>query len=629
MNLSPQWLDQLRGRLTLSSIIGRSVRVEKAGREFKACCPFHNENTPSFTINDVKGFYHCFGCGAHGDAIRWMTDHRGLGFMDAVKELASEAGMDVPAPDPKAKKRAEKRDSLYDVCAAAQDWFAQNLQGVEGAHARDYLAKRGISEDIQTKFGFGFAPDGRGNIAKALDGFPADKLIEAGLLISVDGKAPYDRFRGRLMIPIRDARGRTIAWGGRILGAKERQEREPKYLNSPDTPLFDKGRTLYNIDNAAAASRQTGRLIVVEGYMDAIALAQAGFEDVVAPLGTALTEEQIGMAWKMADHPILCLDGDNAGQKAAMRAAQRALPIVFAGHSLAFASLPQGLDPDDLLQQSGPTALERVLSDSVSLVDRIWQYELAQSDLSTPESKAALKAALMGHVQTIADRDIAGFYRSELMDRFYSVVRSKSNSSQSTSRSTNFTKSFSAKGKWQSGKSSAPLQVSKDQKNLGVVEAVLSGFLRIPKALSLHGEALCALDCQNEELSRLRNYLLEYLAQGQPLDRDHLLSILRDEGFGEVSSRLLRADGLHFSFSRDNDIGDSEQEQLDQAQRDLQEVLQIAVAQPRITASLRRVSAKLDNEPSDEAFMEFAKLQEQRRNFSQRISDLAERARAR
>ena len=354
--------------------------------------------------------------------------------------------------------------------------------------------------------------------------------------------------------------------------------------------------------------------------MDAIALAQAGFEDVVAPLGTALTEEQIGMAWKMADRPILCLDGDNAGQKAAMRAASRALPIIFAGHSLAFATLPQGLDPDDLLRTSGAAALNQILSDSASMVEKIWRHELAQADLSTPEAKAALKTALLSHVENINDRDIAGFYRNELMDRFYAVMREKRDSKRAAQKGSNF---YGSGQKGRHSNKATPL-VNANQRNLGVVEAVLAGFLRIPQALQQHNETLCELNCQDSELTRFRDFLLEYFALGHPLDHDHLLSILRDNGFGSVCRRLMRADGLHFSFSRGND-----EEQWAQAQQDLQEVLHIAVAQPRIAASLTRITAKLDSEPSDEAFLEFAQLQEQRRKFGQRISDLAERARAR
>ncbi len=261
MSLSPQWLDELRARITLSSVIGRTTRLTKAGHEFKACCPFHNEKSPSFTVNDLKGFYHCFGCGAHGDAIRWMTDQRGLAFMDAVKELASEAGLEVPAADPRAAQAAEQRNSLHDVMAAAQAWFVQMLAAPEGAKARAYLATRGFDAHTAARFGFGFAPDGRQALAQALAGFDKEQLVEAGLRIVVDDKDPYDRFRGRLMLPIEDARGRVIAFGGRILDTVKTDA--PKYLNSPDTPLFDKGRTLYNLHRAGPTSRQSGRIIVV------------------------------------------------------------------------------------------------------------------------------------------------------------------------------------------------------------------------------------------------------------------------------------------------------------------------------------------------------------------------------
>ena len=391
MTLTPQWLDELRARTTLSTLIGRTVKVTKAGREFKACCPFHNEKTPSFTINDEKGFYHCFGCSAHGDAIRWMTDQRGLPFMDAVKELAQAAGMEVPAADPRAAERAERANSLYDVMTAAADWFSQQLQGIEGADARAYLEKRGIRAETVKAFGIGYAPDSRSKLKVALKHFGGDRLVEAGLLISVDDKEPYDRFRGRIMIPIRDPRGRVIAFGGRILGAGE-----PKYLNSPDTPLFDKGRTLYNLDLAATASRKTNRIIVVEGYMDVIALAQVGIGDVVAPLGTALTEHQIERLWRLADVPTLCFDGDAAGQKASIRAALRALPHLAPAKSLAFATLPKGQDPDDILKADGPAPLKAAIAKASSLIDVMWQRALAQNDRSTPERRAQFERVDVG-----------------------------------------------------------------------------------------------------------------------------------------------------------------------------------------------------------------------------------------
>src|SRR5690606_35095063 len=323
MTLSPAFLDELRARTTLSALIGRTVRLARAGREFKACCPFHDEKTPSFYVNDEKGFYHCFGCQAHGDAIRWMTDARGLSFIDAVKELAAAAGMEVPAPDPRAKARAERASGLYEVMAAAARWFEEQLGGIEGGAAREYLRRRGISEETRRRFGFGYAPAGRNKLKAALRELGEDRLVEAGLLIAPEetDREPYDRFRDRLTFPIRDPRGRVIAFSARILGPGE-----PKYLNSPDTPLFDKGRTLFNFDRAAPASRETGRVIVVEGQMDVIALDEAGIGDVVAPLGTALTEAQLTLLWRLSPTPILCFDGDAAGRKAAVRAALRALP---------------------------------------------------------------------------------------------------------------------------------------------------------------------------------------------------------------------------------------------------------------------------------------------------------------
>ena len=405
----------------MSTLIGKTVKVQKAGREHKACCPFHNEKTPSFTINDEKGFYHCFGCGAHGDAIRWMTDQRGLPFMDAVKELAAAAGMDVPAPDPRAAKRAEQAKGLHDAMAAAQAFFEEQLVGIDGAEARAYLQKRGISDATRRAFGFGYAPDSRGRLKAALKDFGEPMLVEAGLLIAPDDqRETYDRFRGRLMLPIRDIRGRVIAFGGRILGAGE-----PKYLNSPDTPLFDKGRTLYNIDKASPPSRNSGRIIVVEGYMDVIALAQAGIGEAVAPMGTALTEHQIERLWKMVDVPILCLDGDTAGQKAADRAALRALPVLKPGQSLAFATLPAGMDPDDVIRSGGRDKFEVLLALARPLDEHIYMHARAGVDMARPEMRAGLLKRLDDLAACCANRLVAAEYRRALRERFFGRTRAK------------------------------------------------------------------------------------------------------------------------------------------------------------------------------------------------------------
>jgi len=416
MSLSPQWLDELRARVTLSAVVGRTVRLQKKGREFSACCPFHNEKSPSFYVNDEKGFYHCFGCGAHGDAIRWLTDQRGLSFMDAVRDLAAEAGLELPAPDPRAAQAAQQQAGLHEVMAAAQAWFVAQLAGPEGAGARAYLATRGFDAATQARFGFGYAPERRQALKAGLRQFPEGLLIEAGLRIAVEEREPYDRFRGRLMLPIEDRQGRVIAFGGRILDKAKTDA--PKYLNSPDTPLFDKGRTLYNLHRAGPLARQSGRLVVVEGYMDAIAMAAAGFGACVAPLGTALTEQQLEMAWRLVETPVLCFDGDAAGQRAALRACTRALPLLRPAHSLAIVRMPPGQDPDDVLKAQGPRAMEALLAGAVSLLDVLWAHERDALPLNTPEAKAGLKARLMAHVETIADPDIKALYRRELLQRF-------------------------------------------------------------------------------------------------------------------------------------------------------------------------------------------------------------------
>ncbi|MEO5707447.1 MAG: DNA primase, partial [Alteraurantiacibacter sp.] len=438
MALSPQWLDELRARVTLSSVIMRTTKLTRAGREWKACCPFHNEKSPSFTVNDQKGFYHCFGCQAHGDVISWMTDQRGLTFMDAIKELAAQAGMEVPRADPREAEAAEQRAGLHDVTQAAQEWFVAQLAAPAGAEAREYLKKRGFNQRTIERFGFGFAPDERTALKTALARFEEPMLVEAGLLISVDDKPPYDRFRGRLMLPIHDARERVIAFGGRVL-----QDRDglAKYLNSPDTPLFDKGRTLYNLHRAGPASRKTDRVVVVEGYMDVIALAAAGIEDTVAPMGTALTERQIELLWRMTDKPVLCFDGDSAGQRAAMKAVVRALPLLRPGHSLQIVQLPAGQDPDDVVKKQGAAAMEALLAQPKAMLDLVWEHEQAALPLSSPEDKAGFKERLNAHVETIQHPDIKALYRRELMDRFSAFA---------------FPKREFVKHDWQPGKRGAP-----------------------------------------------------------------------------------------------------------------------------------------------------------------------------
>ena len=613
MTLTPQWLDELRARVTLSSVIGRTTRLTKAGHEWKACCPFHNEKSPSFTVNDVKGFYHCFGCGAHGDVIRWMTDQRGLSFMDAVKELASEAGLEVPAPDPRAAQQAQVRDSLHDVMAAAQAWFVERLAAPEGERARAYLATRGFDAHTVQRFGFGFAPDGRQALKESLKEFPEAKLIEAGLRIAVDDKEPYDRFRGRLMLPIEDARGRVIAFGGRILDAKKTDA--PKYLNSPDTPLFDKGRTLYNLHRAGPASRQTGRVVVVEGYMDVIALAAAGFADAVAPLGTALTERQIEMLWRLVETPVLCFDGDAAGQRAAMRAVTRALPLLRPAHSLRIVRLPTGMDPDDLIKRDGPRAMEALLAKPQSLLDLLWEHEREAVPLDSPEDKAGLKARLMAHVDTIQDPDIKALYKRELQERFsaFAFPRREERAWQPAQRGGGGNPRFGGKAPPQR---SDPEMTGRLRRSAAggsrdaLAAAAIAGLLRFPGEILRHGDALVHAQLADPRFDAL----VDAAENGEPLEMAALATILAQQGLAAPAPDEYAS--LRFGFLADEIPPEQAREELAQA-------IGLLVERPALEAALAAATARFEQDLSEGAYAEQQRLLKRKLEFDSRLRQMA------
>lgn len=612
MTLSPAFLDELRARTTLSNLVGRTVKLSRAGREFKACCPFHNEKTASFYVNDEKGFYHCFGCQAHGDAIRWLTDQRGLPFMDAVKELADAAGMEVPAPDPRSQERAERAAGLYEVMETAAQWFAEQLDVAEGAAARDYLRQRGIQQETIRRFGFGLAPDNRGKLRGALKKFGNDKLVEAGLLIKPeDDREPYDRFRGRLMFPIRDARGRCIAFSGRILG-----DGEPKYLNSPDTPLFDKGRTLFNLHQAGPASRALRRVIVVEGQMDVVALDQAGFQETLAPLGTALTEAQLALLWKLSPAPLMCFDGDNAGQKAGVRAALRALPHVGPGRSLNFVTLPAGQDPDDLIRAGGgAAAFEALLENPESLVDRLWRHEREAERLTTPEQRAGLRRRLLDHVATINDPDVRDQYRHELMGRFNALTLPQPERRPWTPASP---------GRFGGRFPPPPRPTTAEAKALGrtglspeLTRAVLVGLARFPALIGDHAEEIAALDLSEGGASRLRDLMVEAAMVNAALDQEALNTILAESGGASLLEALRHKRGLKFSFTR----RDAEP---DRACRDLALAIETLAARPGLDAALEAVTARLKDGGDDAVFEEQRRLLLARKEADRQLATLFE-----
>jgi DNA primase len=619
MTLSPAWLDELRARTQLSTLVARTVKITKAGREYRGCCPFHNEKTPSFYVNDEKGFYHCFGCSAHGDAIRWMTDHRGLPFMEAVKELADAAGLEVPAQDPREREKTERANSLYDVMTAAAEWFVAQLEGHEGDAARAYLQHRGLTQKTVKSYKIGFAPDGKTRLKTALAHFGEDKLIEAGLLIKVDDKDSYDRFRGRLMIPICDARGRVIAFGGRILG-----QGEPKYLNSPDTPLFDKGRTLYHLDRASPASRKSGRVIVVEGYMDVIALAQAGIEDSVAPLGTALTEQQIGMLWRLTDAPILCFDGDSAGQKAAVRAIGRALPGLAPDRSLGFITLPEGKDPDDLIKSGGKAAMDALLAAPEPLVERLWRHERDAAPLTTPETRAGLRQRLYEHAKTIADAGVRDQYQLEFRRRFDEAYRNPPAPGPSAGRP-DPARPTARGGKWTRGPQfePAPTGATREISGTGVepvyARAILCGLIYHPEVIQPYAEAIAGLPIADKDLAALRNIVLNAAYEHRTLDSQALITICEDQGSGALATRLIDANGLAFSFTR-------RQSEAELARRDLGMAIEVLSARPELDAALEAATARLAEHWDDTRFAEQMRLQQARREADAKLASLAERA---
>ncbi|WP_028350221.1 DNA primase [Bradyrhizobium murdochi] len=416
MRFTPQFLDELRARLPVSEVVGRRVKLKRAGREFKGLSPFQQEKTPSFTVNDQKQFYHDFSTGKHGNIFDFVMETEGVSFPEAVERLAAMAGLPLPAATPDAARHEQRRKTLHDVMELAAKFFADTLASRHGAKARGYLGDRGISAATQVQFRLGYAPGERFALKEHLgaQGISTDDMVEAGLLVSGEDKpVPFDRFRDRVMFPIADARGRVIAFGGRAL----EKDVPAKYLNSPETPLFHKGDNLYNLGPARQAAHDGSPLIVVEGYVDVIAMVTAGFAGAVAPLGTALTENQLALLWKMADEPILCFDGDRAGQKAAYRAADLALPNLAPGKSLRFALLPEGQDPDDLARTGGRVAIEEVIGAARGLADMIWSREIEGGTFATPERRAALEARINELSNGIRDEVVRRYYRQDLAER--------------------------------------------------------------------------------------------------------------------------------------------------------------------------------------------------------------------
>ncbi len=555
MAFPPEFLDEIRARVGLADVIGRRVKLVKRGREHSGLCPFHNEKTPSFTVSEAKGFYHCFGCGAHGDVIGFVMRSEGLSFPEAVERLAGEAGLAVPQSSPEDRAAERRRADLLQVLEQVAGWYEEQLAASGGGEARAYLEGRGLSPSTIATFRLGYAPDGRGRLRQAMNarGIPDEQLAEAGLIkLPEDGETaggtgaePRDYFFNRIIFPIADGRGRIIAFGGRALG-----ESRAKYLNSPETALFHKGRVLYNLSRARQAAHDTGELIVAEGYMDVIALAQAGFPAAVAPLGTALTEEQIALLWRLAREPVLCLDGDAAGQRAGQRAAERALPLLRPGSSLGFALLPPGEDPDSFLRNRGPPGLRSVIDRARPLADLLWLHETEGQPLDTPERRAGLRRRLRDSVGRIRDPDVREAYQQEMEARF--IERFGGPGARRTAGGRRPVPGGRRSGRGFGEARSGPRRELPDVSVPPVVrqppallrglrheQLLLATLVNHIELLVEQAEELAHLELESPDLKDLGRALIDRVTGEPDLDSEALKRQLSEQGFAEVLQRLL------------------------------------------------------------------------------------------
>jgi DNA primase len=561
MRFPPEFLQELRDRLPVSEVVGRRVKLKKTGREWKGLSPFNKERTPSFTVNDQKGFFHDFSSGKHGDIFGFVMETEGLSFSEAVERLAAMAGVPVPKVSRETEEAQARRRTLHEIVELAAQYFAATLVSRMGAKARGYLADRGIDTGTQLKFRLGYALPERFALKEHLgkQGVSVADMVEAGLLIAgEDIPVPYDRFRDRVIFPITDGGGRVIAFGGRAL----EKDVPAKYLNSPETPLFHKGANLYNFAPARAAAHGGSQVIAVEGYVDVIAMVGAGFDAAVAPLGTALTADQLGLLWKMADEPILCFDGDGAGRRAAYRSVDLALPLLLPGKSVKFAALPEGQDPDDLVRSGGRGAVAEVLGQALPLADMLWARETEAGGFDTPERRAALEAKLNGIIGSIGHEAVRKYYWQDFGDRIRRLFApAPAAARQARGQPGRGAADRRGGGRGRAyGRASEPLapplvpgqaySVVSAQLAAGPIHRghrltvprrealILQLVVNHPALLHDHLEELSELEFRHKDTELLKGTLIDLFAHDGPTDRGALRGALEALGLGEVVDRI-------------------------------------------------------------------------------------------
>ena len=568
MPIPERFIDELKSRLNVSDVVGKRLRLERKGREFQACCPFHKEKTPSFTVNDAKGFYHCFGCGQHGNVISFVMEYDGLSFPEAVERLAAEAGLEMPVEKPEERQHRERARSLKEVVALAATLYHEQLFAPAGREALEYIEARGLSKAAIERFGLGYSPNGRDWLIKTLaaKGIDLEPLLETALAKKPDdGRPAFDMFRDRLMFPICDRQGSPVAFGGRILG-----NGEPKYLNSPETTLFHKGRLLYGAHLARKSAYDHGEVIVAEGYMDVIALAQGGFTQSVAPLGTALTEDHLAQLFKFAPEPILCFDGDRAGQQAMARAAIRALPVLKPGNALRFAILPKGEDPDTLIRTKGATAMRAVLNRSATLVDVLWRAARLNMRSDGPEQRAGLWRDLRDQLAVVEDPLVKGNLEAALHEKFegdfgytpYGKRRPPKSQYNAKMPRPNFGKKSGKGGLGASALTN--LRNASETLNRRVTDGVLACLLNHPALIEDYGDIIAQIENLETDQRHVLQLMMQWcvemgnssatdtVPQAQiPLDSEALTTHLGHHGLSDVAQRI-RSDAtyVHAGFAK-------------------------------------------------------------------------------
>ena len=576
-----KFIEELRSRVSVADVVAERVKLTRKGREYIGLCPFHNEKTPSFTVNEAKGFYHCFGCGAHGDIIKFEMEANNLPFMDALEKLSHKAGIPLPKFSREHSAEQEKRQSLFEIMELAAAFYEKTLYLREGAKGLDYFYRRGLDDELIKKFRLGYAPSG--NALKAYlnsKGVSEHDMVELGLVAIPEDRArsPHDFFRERVMIPIRDKQNRVIAFGGRIMG-----DGQPKYLNSPETPVFNKRKMLYNINFARDKGFAERNFIICEGYMDVIALDKYGFGYATAPMGTALTEDQITEAWKIVPEPILCFDGDNAGIKAALRSVDRALPILRAGYSLKFMFLPDKMDPDEFLKAKGRDEFSKLMQQTTPLMQLLWDKNTRNAPAQTPEQKALIEKNIMEEVSKIQDEKVRGYYVQEMQKRIYETYGRGSLRPQ---RSKSTFKKTSHVG--------PPIRDVD-------LRFILAGVLLFPDLINDFEERLLTFDISKFTLFNLLHAAIDMFHEDEDTDSATLMEKLKSNGYDKQLSGLWEIGMLKSQKPFVNDI-----------KRQINTLL-AAVQVKQLNQDINEYKLKLDKDTaSDEDYQRYLALTAER-----------------